>query len=156
MRGQCGSCESYRLGSVKALPIGTLLLPVFLVGSHSDGVHFTLKMATCYSAVIVGLPPFSFVTSTCHIFCFVLFFCYNCFPSSLSISRLTFALCFSLYIGQCHFMSLTFSQFFFSFFPIRHSFLSLGSQVKQADGNQAVVDPIRDPLEHRQSTAEFQ
>lgn len=41
-------------------------------------------------------------------------------------------------------------------FPIRRSFPSLGKQVKEADGNQTVVDPIRDPLERCQSTAEFQ
>lgn len=30
MQGQRGSCESYRLGSVKILPVGKLLLPAFL------------------------------------------------------------------------------------------------------------------------------
>lgn len=46
MRGQRGSRDSYRLGSVTALPIGKLLPPVLLVDGHSDLVHFTLKMAT--------------------------------------------------------------------------------------------------------------
>lgn len=115
MRGQRGSCESYRLGSVKALPIGKLLLPVFLVCSHSDGVHF--KMATCYSAVVVGLPPFSFVTSTCHMLLYFFFFNHNCFPSSIYISRiLTSALCCSLRISRSHFLSLIrFQLLFFSF-----------------------------------------
>lgn len=69
MRVQRGSCESYRLGSVKALPVGKLLPPVFLVGSHSECVCLTLKMAThmqhCCSVI---LRPFSVVPSTCHMF----------------------------------------------------------------------------------------
>lgn len=36
MRGQCGSCESYRLGSVKASSFGKLLLSVFLFGGRTD------------------------------------------------------------------------------------------------------------------------
>lgn len=53
---------------------------------------------------------------------------------------------------------LSLSIYFFppAIFPIRRSFSSLGKQVKEADGNQTVVDPIRDPLERCQSTAEFQ
>lgn len=45
MRGQRGSRESYRLGSVKALPVERLRL-AFLVGSHSERVRPTRKMAT--------------------------------------------------------------------------------------------------------------
>lgn len=47
MRGQCGSCESYRLGSIKASPFGKLPLSVFLFGGRPDLVHLDLDVTYC-------------------------------------------------------------------------------------------------------------
>lgn len=60
MWGQRGSCESYRLGSVKALPVGKLLPPAFLVGSHSELACLALNVLTYMQHC-----PLAF---TCHVF----------------------------------------------------------------------------------------
>lgn len=128
MRGHYGSCESYRLGSVKALPVEKLLL-AFLVGGHSEIVLLALKMATyMLHSFSFDQCPFSFVMLTCHMFSPVLSL--SIFLEHSPFSLLCFFFC--LYFDIFHSFSLS---LFFSFFPIRHGLLSLSRQVKLADGN---------------------
>lgn len=143
MWGQRGSCESYRLGSVKALPVGKLLPPAFLVGSRSEFACLALKVLTYMQHC-----PLAF---TCHIFVTIHIF-HNHYlvekrSSLCSLSSLISLVSASPSLSHSHFLSLPKDAFFSP---------SLGKQVKVADGNQTVVDPISDPLKQRQKAAQFQ
>lgn len=99
MWGQRGSCERYRLGSVKALPVGKLPPPAFLLGSHSELACLALKVLTYMQHC-----PLAF---TCHIFNIIHIFHNHNVVATKSLHSLSFFL-YPLFESPsfCHYPTL--------------------------------------------------